>query len=79
MLEEVREQAHVIIDTSDLSGRQLRERLKRSLALEAEEGIALQLISFGFKYGVPLSRTSSSTCASWRTRSTSMSCARSRA
>ncbi len=54
MLEEVREQADVIIDTSELSSRQLRERIKRALSLDAEEGIALQLISFGFKYGIPL-------------------------
>ncbi|HEV8053322.1 MAG TPA: RNase adapter RapZ [Candidatus Limnocylindrales bacterium] len=55
MLEEVREHADVIIDTSELSSRQLRERIQRALRLETDmDGIALQLISFGFKYGVPL-------------------------
>lgn len=55
MLEEVREQAHVIIDTSELSGRQLRERIQRALNLQVDaDTLALQLISFGFKYGVPL-------------------------
>lgn len=55
MLEAVREQADVIIDTSELSGRQLRERIQRASRLETEvNGIALQLISFGFKYGLPL-------------------------
>jgi UPF0042 nucleotide-binding protein len=55
ILEAVREQADVIIDTSELSGRQLRERIYAALAPEEEtEGIALQLISFGYKYGVPL-------------------------
>jgi len=55
ILEEVREQADVIIDTSDLSGRQLRERIFAALGASEEPGrIALQLISFGFKYGVPL-------------------------
>ena len=55
ILEEVREQADVIIDTSDLSGRQLRERIFAALGASEEAGrIALQLISFGFKYGVPL-------------------------
>ena len=55
ILEEVREQADFIIDTSDLSGRQLRERIFAALGASEEPGrIALQLISFGFKYGVPL-------------------------
>ncbi len=55
MLEPVREQADVVIDTSELSGRQLRERIQRALKLETDvNGIALQLISFGFKYGLPL-------------------------
>lgn len=55
ILEEVREQADVIIDTSDLSGRQLGERIFAALGASEEPGrIALQLISFGFKYGVPL-------------------------
>ncbi len=55
MLEAVREQADVIIDTSELSGRQLRERIQRALNLHADaDSLALQIISFGFKYGVPL-------------------------
>ncbi|CAN5401421.1 RNase adapter RapZ [soil metagenome] len=55
MLEGVREQAHVIIDTSELSGRQLRERIQRALSLQADaDTLPLQLISFGFKYGIPL-------------------------
>lgn len=55
MLEEIREQADVVIDTSELSGRQLRQRIQRALNLETDvDQIALQLISFGFKYGVPL-------------------------
>ena len=55
MLEEIREHADVVIDTSELSSRQLRERIQRALRLETDvDGIALQLISFGFKYGIPL-------------------------
>ena len=42
-LDAVRSDADVVLDTSDLSLRQLRERL-----------FAFQLISFGFKHGVPL-------------------------
>jgi UPF0042 nucleotide-binding protein len=55
LLEEVREQADVLIDTSDLSGRQLRERIQHALRADGDhEGLALQLISFGYKHGVPL-------------------------
>ena len=55
LLEEVRDQADVIIDTSELSGRQLRERIFTALESGDEpDKIALQLISFGFKYGLPL-------------------------
>jgi UPF0042 nucleotide-binding protein len=55
LLADVREQADVIIDTSELSGRRLRERLYGALDAPASgPGIALQLISFGYKNGVPL-------------------------
>ena len=56
MLEEVRGMAQVIIDTSDLSQRQLRERITNALAVAhgAGPGRDLQVICFGFKYGVPL-------------------------
>ncbi|HEY8168809.1 MAG: RNase adapter RapZ [Candidatus Limnocylindrales bacterium] len=56
LLEEVRETADVIIDTSDLAGRQLRERIGAAIgaAEEPTSRIALQLISFGYKYGIPL-------------------------
>ena len=55
MLEDVRALAQVIIDTSHLSGRQLRERIMARSHTELEpHEISLQVISFGFKYGVPL-------------------------
>jgi len=55
MLEEVRGMAQVIIDTSDLSQRQLRERITGALdAAHAPDQVDLQVISFGFKHGVPL-------------------------
>jgi UPF0042 nucleotide-binding protein len=55
LLNEVRDQADIVIDTSELSSRQLRERIEAALGPdEAAEGIALQVISFGYKYGVPL-------------------------
>ena len=55
LLAEIRAQADVIIDTSDMSGRKLRERLYGALGdPPSSAGIALHLISFGFKNGVPL-------------------------
>jgi UPF0042 nucleotide-binding protein len=55
LLEAIRAQADVIIDTSDMSGRRLRERLYNSLDAPAPEtGIALQLMSFAYKNGLPL-------------------------
>lgn len=55
LLEPVRAQADVIIDTSDLSLRQLRERLFAQIATPARpDQLALQILTFGFKYGVPL-------------------------
>jgi RNase adapter protein RapZ len=54
LLRDVRERADVVIDTSDLSSRQLKERIFTALRPQEEpEGIAIQLISFGYKYGVP--------------------------
>jgi UPF0042 nucleotide-binding protein len=55
MLEEVRGMAQVIVDTSDLSQRQLRERLTNALDVaHGPDQVDLQVISFGFKHGVPL-------------------------
>ena len=55
ILEPIRAEAHVVLDTSDLSLRELRERLFGHLGdVAPAEGLTIQLISFGFKYGVPL-------------------------
>ena len=46
----------MIIDTTDLSGRQLRERIVGALGddLRHATSSSLQVISFGYKYGMPL-------------------------
>ncbi len=55
LLEAVREQADVILDTSDLSLRELKERIFSQLWHLAEpDQMSIQLISFGYKFGVPL-------------------------
>ena len=55
MLDSVRSQADVVLDTSDLSLRELRERIFARLGdVQGSDRLSIQLISFGFKYGVPL-------------------------
>jgi UPF0042 nucleotide-binding protein len=55
LLEPVRLEADIVIDTSDLSLRELRERLFTQLGTMADpDQLAIQLISFGFKFGLPL-------------------------
>ena len=54
LLDPVRSEADVIVDTSELSLRQLRERLFAQVATTARpDQLALQIITFGFKFGVP--------------------------
>ena len=55
LLDPVRSESDVVIDTSDLPLRELRERIFTRLGEAADPTrLAIQLISFGFKYGVPL-------------------------
>ena len=55
LLDPVRDEADAIVDTSDLSLRELRERIFAQLADDTgPDRIAIQLISFGYKFGVPL-------------------------
>jgi UPF0042 nucleotide-binding protein len=55
LLDPVRSESDVVIDTSDLPLRELRERIFTRLGEAADPSrLAIQLISFGFKYGVPL-------------------------
>jgi hypothetical protein len=49
VLSVLREKAHLVLDTSDLSPRALKEALARFLGEEA--GFILRLLSFGFKWG----------------------------
>lgn len=55
ILDPIRAEADVVLDTSDFALRELRERLFARLgATSPSDGIAIQLMSFGFKFGVPL-------------------------
>ena len=54
-LDAVRADSDIVLDTSELSLRQLRERLFAALATDVRpDQLVFQLISFGFKHGVPL-------------------------
>jgi RNase adapter protein RapZ len=54
-LEPLRAESDVVVDTSDLSLRELREKLFSRLGdTVAPDSLAIQLISFGYKFGVPL-------------------------
>jgi UPF0042 nucleotide-binding protein len=55
LLEPIRAEADIVLDTSDLSLRQLRERLFAQIATTARpDQLAIQIITFGYKHGVPL-------------------------
>lgn len=53
LLEEARDQADVIIDTSHLNVNQLRRRVEELFGGEDARRLRLTVISFGFKYGLP--------------------------
>ncbi len=55
MLETVRAEADVVLDTSELSLRELRERIFSQLWHVVEpDQLSIQLVSFGYKFGIPL-------------------------
>jgi UPF0042 nucleotide-binding protein len=54
LLDPIRAEADVVVDTSDLALRELRERIFTRLGDSEPDRMAIQLISFGFKLGVPL-------------------------
>ncbi len=55
ILESVRAEADVVLDTSELSLRELRERIFSRLWHVVEpDQLAIQLVSFGYKFGIPL-------------------------
>lgn len=55
LLEEIKGKADIIIDTSELSLADLKEKINRLYAPgEKEKNIIITIISFGYKYGLPL-------------------------
>lgn len=54
-LEELKGRAHKIIDTSDLTSRQLKDELASVFGEGPDTGgLLVTVVSFGFKYGIPL-------------------------
>lgn len=53
-LEELRGKANKIIDTTELSPRQLREQVRELFGEDDDGSLAITVMSFGFKYGIPL-------------------------
>jgi UPF0042 nucleotide-binding protein len=54
LLQQVREQADMVIDTSDMKPLQLRQAIReRFIAGLAMDALAVSVSSFGFKYGTP--------------------------
>jgi UPF0042 nucleotide-binding protein len=55
ILDPIKDQADVVVDTSDLNVHQLRNRLVQLFAAADEaEGMQTTVVSFGFKHGIPL-------------------------
>ena len=52
-LREIRSDADVLIDTSELNVHQLAHRIRERFAEPADDKLQLTLMSFGFKYGSP--------------------------
>jgi RNase adapter protein RapZ len=54
MMESLKEEADLIIDTSGMTPHDLRERIRDAFAkAPAESGVQVSLVSFGYKYGLP--------------------------
>jgi len=54
MLEELRGQANIVVDTSSKTNRELREKLISLFSEQAIDGFSVNVVSFGYKIGIPL-------------------------
>lgn len=53
LAERLRERADVVIDTSDLSVHDIRQRVEDLLSSSLPGGMAVNLVTFGYKHGLP--------------------------
>jgi len=54
ILEPIKKRADYIIDTSDLTSGALRRKLSKLFGHEGTDGLEVSVMSFGYKYGVPI-------------------------
>ncbi|MRX72329.1 RNase adapter RapZ [Bacillus lacus] len=54
LLEEFKGRAQIIFDTTDLKPRELREKILKQFAENQEHTFTVNVMSFGFKYGIPI-------------------------
>jgi Predicted P-loop-containing kinase len=54
ILEDLKTQASLVIDTTKLTPRQLREKINEEFRHSETTGFRIELLSFGFKYGLPI-------------------------
>ena len=54
LLRQLRAEADLVLDTSDLNPHELREKVLAAFADEAADGLLVTVSSFGYKYGLPL-------------------------
>jgi UPF0042 nucleotide-binding protein len=54
LLEELKGRAQLILDTSNLKPRELREKILKQFATHSKQTFKLNVVSFGFKYGIPI-------------------------
>ncbi|MEQ3473161.1 RNase adapter RapZ [Enterococcus cecorum] len=54
ILEDLKVKASLVIDTTTLTPRQLREKINQEFHHNNESGFRVEMVSFGFKYGLPI-------------------------
>ncbi|KRN31145.1 RNase adapter RapZ [Liquorilactobacillus mali] len=54
LLRDMRMKAQLVVDTSKLTPRQLREEIFHNFETSSETAFHIEIMSFGFKYGVPI-------------------------
>ena len=54
LLEDIKGRAQIVIDTTKLTPRQLREKINSNFKTVDTELFRIEMVSFGFKYGLPI-------------------------
>ena len=54
LLQGMRAEADLVLDTTELNVHELRSRMRDAFATEADAALRVSVVSFGFKYGLPV-------------------------